>query len=122
MTIAINCCIVNWVDLVDEKENSGLALFSDHTMSYVHGENHPLSLVMGWGWDGGFWWGKCPLNGLQNVSYAIVPHAGRWENAALWRHTLEWSEPLLARPSSGSAGKPHPSLVRIGNEGVYLTR
>ncbi len=113
--------IVNWVDLADEHQNTGIALFSDHTTSYAQGENHPLSLVMAWGWDGGFWWGKCPLNGVQEVSYAIVPHAGRWENAALWKHTLEMSEPLMARLSSAPPKKTHPALVRIGSEGVYLT-
>lgn len=113
--------IVNWVDIVDDANNLGLALFTDHTTSYAHGEDHPLSLVLGWGWDGGFWWGKCPLNGPQEARYAVVPHAGRWDKAQLWRETAEWSEPLLARISL-AAGKPfQDSLVRIESPGVYLT-
>jgi len=112
---------VNWVDLVDEREEFGVALFTDHTTSYAHGEDHPLSLVLGWGWDGGFWWGKCPLKGLQESRYSIVPHGGRWEQAALWRRSSEMAEPLLARLASGSVKKNHSSLVRVESPGLYLT-
>jgi len=113
--------IVNWVDIVDQSNDLGLALFTDHTTSYAHGEDHPLSLVMGWGWDGGYWWGKCPLDGVQEARYAVVPHAGRWEKAALWRQNAEWSEPLLARISTVAGKTPHDYLVRIETPGVYLT-
>ncbi|MDQ6760647.1 MAG: glycoside hydrolase, partial [Acidobacteriota bacterium] len=112
---------VNWVDLVDEKEEFGLALLTDHTTSYAHGEDHPLSLVLGWGWDRGFWWCKCPLKGLQEARYSIVPHAGRWDQAALWRRSAEMAEPLLARVSSGGGQSAHPSLVRVESPGLTLT-
>ncbi len=68
--------ILNWVDVVDPAANVGLALLTDHTTSYAEGKEHPLSLIMGWGWEGGFWWGKCPLNGVQESRYAVIPHAG----------------------------------------------
>ncbi len=115
--------VVNWVDLVDEAGDLGLALLTDHTTSYAHGEEHPLALVMGWGGDGGFWWGKCPLNGLQEARYALVPHAGRWEKAGLWRETAAWSEPLLCRMAMGgaeSAASARP-VVRIDGLGVQLS-
>ena len=113
--------VVNWVDIVDERDELGLAVFTDHTTSYAHGEGHPLSLVMGWGWDGGYWWGKRPLNGVQQTRYAVVPHASRWEKAALWRETADWSEPLLARLSPVPEKGTPDYLVRIGSPGVYLT-
>ena len=120
--------ILNWVDVVDETENVGLALLTDHTTSYAEGKDHPLSLVMGWGWEGGFWWGKCPLNGLQEMKYALVPHAGLWDRAGLWRETAEWTEPLLPRVTSYGAGErsqsnesPRRSLFRVNNPGVQLT-
>lgn len=113
--------IVNWVDVVDGANDFGLALFSDHTTSYAHGEDHPLALVLGWGGDGGYWWGKCSLDGMQELRYSIIPHRGRWEQAALWRETAEWSEPLLARISS-AAGETMPGgLVHIETPGVYLS-
>ena len=71
--------IHRWVDLYDEADDVGLALFTDHTTSYVYGEDHPLSLTLAWGWEGGFWWGKRPLRGRQEVAYSIIPHAHRWE-------------------------------------------
>jgi alpha-mannosidase len=113
--------IVNWVDLHDETNDVGFALLTDHTTSYAHGEDHPLSLVMGWGWDGGYWWGKCPLNGVQELRYAVIPHAGRWNEAGLWRESTEWSEPLPSRISlvPGKAAFAH--LVRTETPGVYLT-
>lgn len=36
--------IVHWVDKVAGDNSCGLALFSDHTTSYVHGEDFPLAL------------------------------------------------------------------------------
>lgn len=36
--------VVNWVDEIAESNDIGVALFSDHTTSYAHGEDHPLSL------------------------------------------------------------------------------
>jgi alpha-mannosidase len=113
--------IHNWVDLADEVEGLGVALLADHTTSYAHGKNHPLSLVTGWGSDGGYWWGKCPLNGLQEVQYAIIPHAGRWDKAGLWRETAEWSEPLLCRLAANKQETPGRFLVRIGSPGVQLS-
>ena len=89
--------ILNWVDVVDKKGTHGLALFSDRTAGYAHGPDHPLSLILGWGGRGFSWWGDCPLRGLQESRYAIVPHAGRWDTAGLWHESVLWNEPLLAQ-------------------------
>jgi alpha-mannosidase len=113
--------IVDWVDVFDEESDMGLALFSDHTTSYVHGEDHPLAFVLGWGWDGGYWWGKCPLNGVQESRYAVIPHAKRWDKAQLWRHSTERDEPLLGRVSLSKQEATSRKLVRIDSPGVYLT-
>jgi alpha-mannosidase len=86
--------IVDWVDLLDEEEKYGLAVFSDHTTAYTHGPDHPLSLVMGWAWDGGFWWGKSVLRGEQEMSYSVVPHAGRWDKTLLSLEHEQSREPL----------------------------
>jgi alpha-mannosidase len=114
--------VLNWVDVVDRAGDMGLALLSDHTTSYAEGKEHPLSLVMGWGWDGGFWWGKCPLNGLQQMKYALVPHSGLWDRAELWREAAEWSEPLLPHITAGNRSHlPATSLLRVNSPGVQLT-
>lgn len=116
--------ILNWVDLMDEKDKIGLALLTDHTTSYGHGKDHPLSLVLAWGWDGGFWWGECPLNGIQEARYAVLPHSGDWEEAGLWSEVSEWSEPpFVAITSSHTAvlESRGTSLLKIETPGVQLS-
>ena len=114
--------ILHWVDVVDEQQKLGLAMFSNHTTAYTHGPDYPLALVMGWGWEGGFWWGKCPLRGTQQVNYALVPHAGMWDQARISQESGCWNEPLIAQIVDGDPGNaPHTrSLVRVGGEGIEI--
>lgn len=115
--------ILNWVDVRDESKDAGLALFSEHTTAYTHGPAHPLSLVMGWGWEGGFWWGKCPLLGEHRLQYSVMPHRGDWEQAKLWQEVSATEEPLLPMPVDGRsfAGAPSHSLVRVSGEGIQIS-
>ncbi len=114
--------ILHWVDVADPRQKLGLAVFSDHTTAYTHGPDHPLSLVMGWGWEGGFWWGKCPLRGTQQVSYAVIPHTGAWDEAQISRENCCWNEPLLAQIVDGQPGSTaHTrSLVSVSGGGVEI--
>ncbi len=113
--------IVHWVDVMDEKQNLGLAVFSDHTTAYTHGPDHPLALVMGWGWEGGFWFGKCPLRGTQEVAYALIPHAGKWHDAGISRESGAWNEPLITQLVDGDPGAASTrSLVNISGAGVEI--
>ncbi len=96
--------VVHWVDVVDEEQKAGLAVFSDHVTAYTHGPDHPLALVMGWGWEGGFWWGKCPLRGTQQIGYALVPHTGLWDEARISAENGNWNEPLTAQIMDGDRG------------------
>jgi alpha-mannosidase len=89
--------ITNWVDVFDAKQNLGLALFSDRTTAYSFGEGDPLGLILGWGWEAGYWWGKCPLRGEQESSYSIVPHRGLWNEAELWQKNARAEEPIVAQ-------------------------
>jgi alpha-mannosidase len=114
--------IVNWVDLFDDREKTGLAILSDHTTAYTHGPEHPLALVLGWGWEGGFWWGKRPLEGTTQIGYSLVPHQGLWDEGGLWEETSRWHEPLIpflldgAPPVNSEAG----SLIRLDTHGVEV--
>ncbi len=114
--------IINWVDLFDEQQKVGLAVLSDHTTAYTHGPQHPLALVLGWGWEGGFWWGKRPLQGTTQIGYALVPHAGLWDEAGLWQQTAESQEPLvpimLEGAPRGNGGVR--SLVHVEAPGVEI--
>lgn len=115
--------IVNWVDVVDPDEKYGLALLSDHTTAYTHGPQHPLALVMAWAWEGGFWWGKHPLRGPLEMSYAIVPHRGRWDIAGISEECSRYSEQLVSQliegtPSSGDASY---SLLQLDSRGTQVS-
>ncbi len=114
--------VLHWVDVVDPRQKLGLAVFSDHTTAYTHGPDHPLALVMGWGWEGGFWWGKCPLRGTQQVGYAVVPHTGTWDEAQLSRENCCWNEALLPQIVDGRPGNTaHTrSLVNVSGGGVEI--
>jgi len=112
--------ILDWVDVLDEETGCGLALLSDHTTSYLHGPDYPLGLVLGWGWEGGFWWGKCPLQGTQMVNYALLPHAGTWEDANLPAEYARWREPLLSQLARGDAagGVGRRSFLQVDDPSV----
>ncbi len=114
--------IVNWVDLFDENQKMGLAVLSDHTTAYTHGPDHPLALVLGWAWEGGFWWGKRSLQGTTQINYALVPHSGMWDAAGISEETAQWHEPLLpflmqTQPPASQAAR---SLVAVDASGVEI--
>lgn len=112
--------ILNWVDLYDPRSGVGLAVLSDHTTSYIFGPGHPLALTFAWGWEGGFWWGKCPLRGRQIMECALVPHAGRWDEAGIPGERARWAEPLLPQMLSGRPVVVDDSLLRVLTPGVEV--
>jgi alpha-mannosidase len=90
-----NNVLLNWVDVFDPTNQIGLALLSDHTTSYVHGTNYPLGLTLQYSGIG-LWGCDYSLRGPTEVKYALVPHVGDWEKAALWAADDGWNEPLRA--------------------------
>ena len=113
--------VLNWVDLFDADSGYGLAVLSDHTTSYLWGEGHPLGLTVAWGWEGGFWWGKCPLRGRQEMRYALLPHRGRWDEAHVWWARTRWSEPYLVSAAHGSFPVAAGSLFALTDPGIELS-
>ncbi|WP_158944693.1 glycoside hydrolase family 38 C-terminal domain-containing protein [Granulicella sp. S190] len=115
--------IVNWVDVVDAEERYGIALMTDHTTAYSQGPEHPLGLVLGWAWEGGFWWGKHPLRGEQKISYAIVPHRGGWERAGISRENSRFCEPPVTALMDGKTDETENSfsLMQIDSPGVEVS-
>ncbi|MCC7153186.1 MAG: hypothetical protein IT161_01350 [Bryobacterales bacterium] len=114
--------VVNWVEVADEEKKLGLTVFCDHTTAYTHGPQHPLALVMGWGWEGGFWWGKCPLKGTTQVGYSLAPHTGSWSEAGISSENSRWNEPLRAQLMDGAAdrGGEALSLFQGGGRGLEV--
>lgn len=113
--------ILNWVDVTDEAQGMGLGLLSDHTTAYTHGSDHPLALVLGWGGEGGSWWGMCALRDPQEAAYALVPHAGSWDAAGLSEECARWSEPLLAQRMPSEPGPVLTrSLIKVEGKGIEI--
>jgi len=120
-----NNVILDWVDL--EGDAAGLALFTDHTTSYAHGDSIPLGLTVQYSGNGIFY-RNYTLNGPTELNYALLPHTGRWDSARLWTAATKWKEPLIVG-TSGEGGsrsllRPDPgvevSSVRRDADGLVV--
>lgn len=105
-----NNVILHWADVTDGR--TGLALFTDHTGSYVHGKHYPLGLTLQYA--GRALWGRnYDITGPTEVNYAIVPHSGNWESGGIGGEEVRWCEPLKVLPGAG--GKDFSLLALPGN-------
>lgn len=94
-----NNVLLHWVDVTDGK--TGLALFTDHTTSYVHGEQYPLGFTVQF--TGTALWGRnYTVDGPTEIQYAIVPHNGTWDTGGISQETTRWCEPLQIMPATTS--------------------
>jgi alpha-mannosidase len=111
--------ILNWVDLTDQGGERGVALFSDHTTSYLQQEDLPLGLTVQY--TGKALWGRdYRLHGPTRIRYALLPHAGDWEEGLVQRESDIWNEPLQVR----FVEKPiHPArnLIEITGDNLELS-
>ena len=88
--------ILNWVDLTDQSAERGVALFTDHTTSYLQHEDLPLGLTVQY--TGKALWGRdYKLHGPTEIQYALFPHTGDWEKGMVQRESDAWNEPLIAQ-------------------------
>jgi alpha-mannosidase len=87
-----NNIIVNWVD-VTQNDEIGMALLTDHTTSYSHGEDGVLGLTMQYS-GMGLWGRNYGIKGPTEIKYALLPHAKKWDKADLWTQNLKWNEPM----------------------------
>ncbi|MEQ9440851.1 MAG: glycoside hydrolase family 38 C-terminal domain-containing protein [Cyclobacteriaceae bacterium] len=112
--------VVNWVDVTDDADKYGLALFTDHTTSYTHGTNHPLGLNLQYSGKG-LWGRDYKITGPTQVHYAIVPHEGTWKEAELWTESTKWNEPLFTTLLDASLPKDQKSLIETSGSGWEVT-
>lgn len=111
--------LLDWLDLYDEQQDYGLAIFSDHTTGYSHAQDEPLALTLGWGWEGGFWWGKRPLEGQKEINYSLLPHSERWDQAGIHQQYSRWAEPLV--PMYALLDDQSYSLLQVSDPTVEVT-
>ena len=114
-----NNVIHTWVDVTGDNDKYGMALFTDHTTSYAHGQDFPLGLDIQYS-GMGLWGRNYTINGPTRVHYALIPHTGKWDKAGIWADATEWNEPLVAY-----AGKPvgndARSLISTNNINVEIS-
>lgn len=89
-----NNVLLNWVDVEDKEGAYGMALFCDHTTSYVQGEGYPLGLTVQFSGNGIFY-RNYRIDGPTDMDYAWLPHAGKWDKAGVEEASVRWNEPLL---------------------------
>ncbi|WP_298732549.1 glycoside hydrolase family 38 C-terminal domain-containing protein [uncultured Chitinophaga sp.] len=92
-----NNVILHWAAVTDG--HTGMAMFTDHTTSYVHGQQYPLGLTVQYA--GTALWGRnYHIDGPTEVKYAILPHRGKWDAAGVSREAANWCEPLQLMPAA----------------------
>jgi alpha-mannosidase len=121
-----NVVILNWVDVANNDDTYGLAVFTDETTSYDHGPGYPLALTVQYSGPGLF--GRdYSITGPTTMDYAILPHTGRWDQAGIWTAGTRYNEPLLVKTGGAEHTlanlrilrkfrQPH-SLLRLANSG-----
>jgi alpha-mannosidase len=107
-----NNVILNWVDVTDNNNQYGMALFTDHTTSYAHGEDFPLALNIQYS-GMGLWGKNYVINGPTQINYALIPHEGKWDKAGIWAEGTKWNEPLMAVIADKHPPDMSRSLVKV---------
>ncbi len=112
--------ILNWVDVQDQGGTAGVALFSDHTTSYLQTDKLPLGLTVQF--VGKALWGKnYTLDGPTRMNYALLPHSGTWEEAGVAAASDAWNEPMIARLCNTVGGDNSKSLLETSDPNLALT-
>lgn len=112
--------LLNWVDLGSNSQDNSLALFTDHTTSYVHGSDHPLALTLQYSGKG-LWGRDYAITGPTDISYSLLPHAGQWDDDRIWTAGERANEPLVATLVAGGAGvAPQRSYLSIQDNAYEL--
>jgi len=93
-----NNVILHWADVTDGE--TSMTLFTDHTTSYVHGQQYPFGLTIQYA--GTALWGRnYNISGPTAVRYAILPHKDKWDAGGVSAQSELWSEPLQVIAASG---------------------
>jgi alpha-mannosidase len=106
-----NNVILNWVDVTDKDDQYGMALFTDHTTNYAHGDHFPLGLDIQYS-GMGLWNRDHSITGPTTINYALIPHAGKWDKAGIQQQCDNWNEPLVVSTSNQSKVTSR-SLVKV---------
>ncbi|MBN1343607.1 MAG: hypothetical protein JXQ73_13045 [Phycisphaerae bacterium] len=122
----------NWVDYGDGQK--GVAVLNRGLPgNVVTNSTMMLSLmrstrIVAYGFGGGYEPGMSSDSGFElgnemSFDYALVPHAGDWRQAGVYRHGLEFNNPLLVRPVAIHAGTlpDRWGLLRLSHPNVVVS-
>ena len=124
-----NNVVLNWVDVTDVNNTYGMAMLTDHTTNYAHGEDFPLGLDIAYS-GVGLWGRNYSLKYPTEMNYALIPHAGKWDKAGIWTESDKFNEPLQTGalftttpyPVTGTVPtKLTSSLVNIAGTGLEVS-
>jgi alpha-mannosidase len=112
--------IVNWIDVTSPENDYGVALFTDHTTSYIQTEDLPLGLTVQY--VGKALWGRdYKIHGPTRIKYALYPHQGNWETGRIQKVSNEWNEPLTAQLTSRKNAPKEKSLLTVEDENLEVS-
>jgi len=100
---------------------SGVAVFNRGTMGSVRETDGGLSVPLAYSMY--YIWGTRILSGEYTYEFALWPFEGRWQQADLHRHALEYNYPLMCEgglPGDGSLGEVYEP-IGFASEDVLAT-
>jgi len=112
--------ILNWVDATDDAGELGVALFSDHTTSYINSKDMPLGLTVQYAGPG-LWGRNYRLDGPTHIKYALLPHNNRWDTYGIGAQSSTWNEPLLAAIAKNEPSDTSQCLLEVETKGIEVT-
>jgi alpha-mannosidase len=115
-----NNVVLNWVDVTDANNTYGMAMLTDHTTNYAHGENFPLGLDIAYS-GVGLWGRNYTLKYPTRMDYALIPHAGKWDKAGIWTESTRFNEPMTTALFDATPGKLSRSLINVAGTGLEVS-
>jgi hypothetical protein len=114
-----NNILLHWVDVLQGDGAYGLALLSDHTTTYSHGEDFPLGLTAQYSGKG-LWGRDYNITQPLSMEYALIPHQGKWDDARIGTQSNAWNEKMFASFAQ-SQTMQEKSFLQFDKSGYELT-
>lgn len=112
--------ILNWADAENVGKDYGVALFTDHTTSYLHTDELPLGLTVQY--IGKALWGRnYRIDGPTHIQYALLPHSGSWEQSQVEAASNAWNEPLIGRFIKTENGRNERSFLEVADKNLQAS-
>jgi len=112
--------ILNWVDVTNADREYGVALFTDHTTSYLHTEDLPLGLTVQF-IGKGLWGRNYVIDGPTRMRYALLPHSGDWEQGLVQDASNAWNQPLMGGFVDSREETLESTLLELSGDNLELS-